>query len=309
MAVTRSEYVWLEQGIKPVFDKALEGARKSEQFGPIEQIITRVPSNAASEKYGWLGDVPQVAEWIGDKKLAGLKDYDYTIRNKDYYTGFSVDRNEIDDDQVGIIKPRIDLLALTVASWPLELIISLITGGTTNLGYDGVAFFGNTHAVGDDGANNNDNLLTGTGYTAALLAADWATCRKTMASFRWDSGRYIRCVPDTIVCPTALETLFLQLKESTSDPSSSNSGVANPAGKQIKNVIALPELNDATDWYALCTSLPLKPFILQERKAPTPVMDETRVKQSRKIDFSCEMRGNAGYGLYQLALKVVNTGS
>ena len=83
--------------------------------------------------------------------------------------------------------------------------------------------------------------------------------------------------------------------------------VHNPLHNWIKREIAIPGLDDSNDWFAFATSLAVKPFVYQQRERPTAVLDDTEVKRNGKYTFSAEMRGNAGYGLPQLAIKVVNS--
>jgi len=42
------------------------------------------------------------------------------------------------------------------------------------------------------------------------------------------------------------------------------------------------------------------------RDSPELVLDDTMVKRNRKLVYSGEMRGNAGYGFFQMGVKVVN---
>lgn len=50
--------------------------------------------------YAWLGDIPGMREWIGDREVQNLTASDYTIKNKDFELTVGVDRNAIEDDIV-----------------------------------------------------------------------------------------------------------------------------------------------------------------------------------------------------------------
>jgi phage major head subunit gpT-like protein len=292
--------VALEKGLRVEYNKAQEAMLKEAGAAKaVAALATIVPSGAASEKYGWLGDVPLVKEWLGPKTAGGLKDYDYSIKNKDFYTAIEIDRNEIEDDQIKIIVPRIGMLVLAVANYKFELIEDLIINGVTGLSYDGSAFFA-------DRAAPNDNLLAGTGTTVAQIKADIYSARAAMMQFQSDVGRVLGFAMDTIVVPPALEGAMLEAVMSTTAPDASASGVFNPIKGWIKQVIVMPRLSDADDWYGFCTNFPLRPFVFQNRKDPTPVLDDSEVKKTRKYIYSAEMRGNAGYGFFQMGVKVVN---
>lgn len=290
----------LQHAVRARFHEQYTAMLERPHLQRVENLLTRAPSDGHSEKYAWLGDVPQVSEWIGDKTIGSLKDYDYEIKNKDYYAGFSVDRNEIDDERISAIMPRVDSLAQAVAQWPWELVVELIEDGGTNLAYDGNAFF-------SDRGGNNDNIVSGTGTSVSELRTDVATARTTMMKFESDTGRRLGIVGNVIVVPPDLEASMLEAVRAQTTIAVDGQGQAfNPAATWIDNVIVLPELTDASDWYMFSTNMALRPFILQMRSDVLPVMDDTQVKRNRKIDFSAEIRGNAGYGLWQMAVKVDN---
>ena len=288
----------LEKGLRLEFNKAYAelAGKYAEGLG---RLITVTKSTHNNEKYGLFGDVPSVKEWIGDKTAGNLEDYDYTITNKDWYTAISLDRNEIEDDEMGLLPPRIQLMVKVIRDYRAELVANLIINGTTNLAYDGSAFFANRTAP-------NDNLLTGTGTTVAQLQTDIGVARAAMRKFESDTGRKMGLLMDTIVCPAELEFVMLQAVYSDL-AGAAGEKIYNPLKDWIKEVIAVPDLSDEDDWYGFATDFPLLPFVYQERKEPTPVLDESEVKRNRTLTFSAEGRGNAGYGFPQMAVKVTNT--
>ena len=46
------------------------------QYG---QIATTVPSTTAAEEYGWLGQLPGLREWLGDRVVHAIGLHGYTI--------------------------------------------------------------------------------------------------------------------------------------------------------------------------------------------------------------------------------------
>jgi len=293
--------VALTKGIRAEFNKALVTG----PGGRYDNAFTRAPSTAASETYGWIGQVPTLREWIGEKKVKSLEDHSYTITNKDFEGTIGVDRNEIEDDQVGIIKPRIQDLALRAKAFPSRLVSDLVAGGTTYLAYDGSAFFADRTAP-------NDNLLAGTGATTeALLLADLATARAAMMMFTDDVGEVMEIEGDTIICPPALEVLFARLVTSQKFTGGTTTvAEQNFWSGQIKNLIVDPRLSDENDWYLAALQYPLKPFIYQDRKKPKLIAldkeDSVENFMRKKLLYSVEMRGNAGYGYFQMCVKTVN---
>jgi len=295
--------VALEKGLKAEFNRAYGAMAGGDVYSRLfAALATVVPSSSNQEKYGFLGDVPVVKEWLGDKTYGNLADYDYTLVNKDYYTGIGIDRNEIADDQMGIIQPRIAMMAQRIRSYQGKLIANLIINGTTGTAYDSSAFFADRTAP-------NDNLLAGTGATVATFKADVYSARAAMMKFQSDTGEVLGLEMDTIVVPPELEGVAFEAVYSSSGvtASSTASMTENPINRWIKNVIVLPNATDANDWYGFATGFPIKPFIYQDREGVQTVLDDTQVKRNRTLEFSAEMRGNAGYGLFHMGVKVVNS--
>ncbi|MDC7218638.1 MAG: Mu-like prophage major head subunit gpT family protein [Spirochaetales bacterium] len=287
----------VKKGVDAKFHKAYKLMQEQPYLLALASLFMKAPSTGASEEYVWLGDVPGVREWIGNKVFKGLKDYDYTIKNKDWYNGFSIDRNELADEKIQGIMPRVEMLAQSLAKFPAELIIDLITGGDSGLAYDGLPFFSNA-----SGVRTNDNLLAGSGVTSDNIKANITSARTAMMKFTSDSGRVMGLLMDTIVCPPELEATFLELTTSVV-----GEATARPAANWIKNVIVCPELTDTGDWYGFAAGSAIKPFIYQERTGVKTEIDDSEVKKNRKINYSAEARGNAGYGFPQMAIKVVNS--
>jgi phage major head subunit gpT-like protein len=153
--------VALEKGLSAAFKKAQDELNGSGYRQDMRGLIVEVPSTGSSERYGWFGDVPAVQEWIGDETSGDLQDYEYEIKNRDFYTAIGIDRNEIADDRAGILLPQIQSMVQAIADHKLDLVADLILNGITGLAFDGVPFFSN-RAV-------NDNLLAGSGITLANL--------------------------------------------------------------------------------------------------------------------------------------------
>mgnify|MGYP003145813284 CR=1 FL=1 len=291
------DLVTLEKGLKAEFNRAYASMAFTDPYARLAaSLSTVVKSNANNHKYGFLGDVPVIKEWLGDKTYGILEDYDYTITNKDWYTGIGIDRNEIEDDQMGMVATRIQMMAQRIKAYQGELVANLIINGTTNLAYDATAFFANRTAP-------NDNLLGGTGTTLAQMRADLYAARAAMMKFQTDTGHVMGMTGDIIVVPPEMEGVAFELRSSLGV---NGADVQNPIAGWIKDVIVLPNATDADDWYLFSSNYPLKPFIYQDRKSPVPVLDEGAVKRNRALEFSAEMRGDGGYGLFHMGVKTVN---
>lgn len=138
----------LLQALRTGFAKAFNDAyatMKATTF--YTDVATIVPSSTASETYGWLGDFPDMREWIGDRVVKDMKESGYQITNKTWESTVGVSRDSIEDDNLGIYTPMIQAMGHTAARRPDLMIADLMKTGTANLCYDGQNFFDTDHPV------------------------------------------------------------------------------------------------------------------------------------------------------------------
>lgn len=114
-----------------------------------DRVATRVPSSTSEEKYGWLGKVPGLRKWIGDRVIHNIAVHDYTIKNDDFEDTIVVNRNNIDDDTYGVFAPLFAALGEAVSAHPNQLVFDLLKAGFDTLCYDGQNFFDTDHPVID----------------------------------------------------------------------------------------------------------------------------------------------------------------
>jgi phage major head subunit gpT-like protein len=135
------------------------------------EIATVIPSSTSEEKYAWLGQMPRMREWLGDRVVQNIAQHDYAIKNKSYETTVGVDRDHIEDDQYGIYAPLMEEMGRSVRMFPDELVFGLIVNGFTTQCYDGQNFFDTDHPVLDAAGNEQSvtNVQAGTGAPWFLL--------------------------------------------------------------------------------------------------------------------------------------------
>ena len=192
MIITPQALRGIYTAFNTVFNKAFEG-----QHPTYEKVATVVPSTSESETYAWLGDIPGMREWIGEREIQNLSGSAYTIKNKDFELTVGVDRNAVEDDKIGLYNPSIQMLGESAALHPDELVYGLLANGFSEKCYDGKAFFATDHPVGKDKASNKG--------TAKLSMDAYKTARTSMMSLKNSKGRPLALVPDLLVVPPALE--------------------------------------------------------------------------------------------------------
>lgn len=117
-------------------------------------VAMRTGSNKGSTDYPFLGDFPQMREWVGERAVKDIEAHGFTIRNKDFESTVAVDRNSIDDDELGIYTPQFQNLGQVAARHRDILVFQLLASGFTQRCYDGQYFFDTDHPVGDQSVSN-----------------------------------------------------------------------------------------------------------------------------------------------------------
>ncbi|MBA49552.1 MAG: Mu-like prophage major head subunit gpT family protein [Paracoccus sp. (in: a-proteobacteria)] len=118
------------------------------------KVAMTVPSSSRDESYGWLGQFPQLREWLdGERVVRQLKAHGFTIVNRKFESTVSVSRDDFSDDRLGVFKPMFAEMGHAAALHPDEIVFGLLAQGTTTLCFDGQNFFDTDHPVLDpDGA-------------------------------------------------------------------------------------------------------------------------------------------------------------
>lgn len=166
MLVNRDNLNDMFRGFNIIFQEAWRQAPSMYQM-----VATEVPSATSEEHYGWLGTFPRFREWIGDRVLNSLKAADFTIKNKPFEMSIEVDRDDVDDDKIGIYKPILESMGYESKTHPDELVFAAYLAGFNSLCYDGQYFFDTDHPVelADGTMSTWSNFQGGSGTPWFLL--------------------------------------------------------------------------------------------------------------------------------------------
>lgn len=134
-----------------------------------EKIATTIPSTTKSNTYGWLGKFPGMREWIGDRVISDMATHGYQLVNRPFESTVGVDRDDIDDDNIGIYSPLFTEMGRAAGVQPDELCFGALTNGFNTLCYDKQNFFDTDHPVyktvdGKGEAKHVSNILVDTEY-------------------------------------------------------------------------------------------------------------------------------------------------
>ncbi|CDZ32208.1 Mu-like prophage major head subunit gpT [Neorhizobium galegae bv. officinalis] len=148
-----------QRGFKTSFQKGFSGV--ASMYASVATVVT---STASEETYGWLGDMPKLREWIGDRHIKGLTSKGYSIKNRKFESTVTVPRDDIEDDKLGLYGPRFEFLGSAAASHPDEIVFELINSAVDATCYDGQNFFDVDHPVGKPGSVTSvENFAAGSG--------------------------------------------------------------------------------------------------------------------------------------------------
>jgi len=275
-----------------VFNKAF--AETEVQY---PKVAMEVPSETRDETYAWLGAVPSMREWIGDRQIRSLAVYGYTIRNRDFELTVSVPRNDIEDDCIGVFKPMFQDLAFAARKHPDKLVFELFAKAFTEKCFDGKPFISDNHMPGIEGKKVKAQSNKG---TSQLTPDSYGAARTQILTLVNDEGEPLRIVPDLLVVSPQKEAVARTILEATEIHQETNIYKGTAELLVVPDLAANPE-----QWFLLCTKRPIKPFIFQNRRKPQLVAkdrpNDDNVFWEKEFVYGVDSRCNAGYGLWQLA--------
>lgn len=287
MIINSSNLHGIYVGFNTIFNKAF-----TESEPQYQRIATITPSTTSEETYAWLGDIPGMKEWVGDREIQNLSTSDYTIKNKRFELTVGIPSEAIDDDKIALYNPSIQMLGQSAAMHPDELTFGLVKNGFKEKCYDGEAFFSENHKVGKKTYSNMGKKK--------LSMDSYAEARASMMSLVNSKNRPLKLIPDILVVPPALEGIGRKILMADEIEGTTNTM------KGTAEILVVPDLagND-TAWYLMCTNRPIKPLIYQERQKAKFVSKtsdtDDNVFFEKKYIYGVDSRGNAGFGFWQMA--------
>lgn len=266
-----------------------------------EQVATTYRVDAPLQKYKWLGEVPKMQRWIDDREIQKLRAEGQIIETEDWANGIEVERDDIDDDKLGLVLPRVRQLADSgFFAMEEEVVGYYVDGFTTTRGttYDGKALFANDHTHGQAGQGSaQDNLIT-PAFDAAGTAFEAAYVQ--MLGFKDAKDRPLNVLggrkPILLHGPSIWANVrnVLQLPTLSGGGQNPNFQAATPVMSQL--------ITDGK-WFLIADVSP-KPVILQIRRdpmfrAPVTSLDDYQAFMRKTYFFGADATFGVGYGPWQ----------
>lgn len=158
MIINQAALSGIYKAFSTIFNQALEAAKSQ-----VDLVAMRVPSTGRSVDYKWLGNFPMMREWLGDRVIKDLSGFHYEVLNKPFESTIEVDRDDIEDDQIGVYTPMIQGLAQSAKVHPDILAFALLAAGFSTKCFDGQYFFDSDHEVAGASVSNTGGG-SGTGW-------------------------------------------------------------------------------------------------------------------------------------------------
>lgn len=289
-----------------------------------QKLCTDTPSKARENRYFWLDFISDKAEeWLGERTISNLALREYALVNRDWQRTIELDRNTIEDDQVGAFAPKVDMLGVAAGQlWDQLLTTSLQIGDSTTNPlatiYDGQPYYSASHPIQVDNPASAtfSNEFTGSPLTAANFNAN----RVTMMGYLGNNLNPVYVRPNLIVVPPALEMTAHQILNMTFIAPTVGLGM-NAANvvqesplKGLADVVMSPWLTTAYGnangdgtWYLEDTTKPIKAHTRQPRKMPQFTYlvnpNDLPVFMRRKFLMGWDARGAVGYTLPYFSAK------
>jgi phage major head subunit gpT-like protein len=295
MALTTAALATASRLITARFDMTVRGTT------PLyPRLATVVNSETAEEKYGWLGNMPGVREWVGDRVFKQLRAADYELKNLHWESSLLVSKLDIADARLLKYNMLIDQLAVEAGYHPDELMFQVLVDGESKLGFDGQFFFDTDHSWGDSGTQDNDltyNAATGTTPTVAEFRDAYNIAYAKMLSYKRDNGKpFFRptaqqnIIRPLVLVPPALYPIAEQALTARFD--ADGNPVLLLGNPELQ---AITYLTSAVKFYVLNLSQPMKPFVFQERAPLSRQVKGGDDLETKDLKFMTEARYNAGY--------------
>jgi len=145
-------------GSRAIIGHFFKRLRQLEGQAWVNQIAMSIGSDQASEEYAWLGQIPGMREWVGERQAKGFSEFSQTIINKHFEATIEVMIHELRRDKTGQVMIRIAELARRTNSHWAKLLSDQIVAGIDTACYDSQFFFDTDHTEGRNTTSQSNDI-------------------------------------------------------------------------------------------------------------------------------------------------------
>lgn len=174
------------------------------------EISTVIANAGPVTQFNWLGDVPVMQKWLGARIINRLRAEKHTLTTDWFANGIELDYDDVAEDKLGIVAPRIqDLAGMGPRKIDALVIDMYVAGfaGTLGLTYDGQYLYDTDHTADGGGTGTaQSNLVTG-----PLSSVSYNAAIQKMMGFVGTNGEPLEITPDTILAGPGNQLVMRQL--------------------------------------------------------------------------------------------------
>lgn len=267
------------------------------------EIATVMPGVGPVTQFNWLGSVPVMQKWVGPRTIQRLRAEKHTLSTEWYANGIELDYDDVSEDKLGIVKPRIQDMARMGPRKIDALVVDMYLNGfagTLGLCYDGQYLFDTDHTA--DGANvgaAQDNTIVG-----ALASGTYNAGLQRMMEFIDTNGEPLELAGDTLLAGPLNQLVMRQLLLAPANAA----GATNVDAGTSRGVInaRITGASHKNKWFLLNTKQGVRPVILGVEVPPMMAelsgWDQHQVFMNRTMLAGAHMKVGVAYGMWQTAL-------
>lgn len=275
------------------------------------RIASMYDSDQASETYNFLNEIPAMRQWTGGRQAKGLKGSGITVVNEVFENTLYVNIDDLRRDKTGQILRRVSEQAERAAELPDKLITQLIAANGNS--FDGVAYFADTHASGDN--NLAFTTASGGGATPTPTEMEQVIRNQVQAIYGFVdtegepmnqfAKNFAVMVPTHYMGATVAAVRNLTLTDASGVMVRSQTGAMQEQLGMTFMPIVNPRLSGNVS-YLFRTDAPIGAFIWQD-EVPTSFdgigEDSEHRFKHREVLFGVERVCNAALGRHQYAVR------
>lgn len=283
-----------------------------------ENHCQELPSDAPDELYVWLGSIPLPTEYLSGYQYEHLREFSFSLVNKEYTLAAIFDQTTMEDDRHGMISKRVGEFLQMFPKFMEIQFATMLTSGGTDTAYDGTSFFSTTRTIGNSGTIDNDDTEN-IGDPDAPLASEILTSLQTIIAkmhryaddqgqvgYNYDAMKRLRCV-----IPPEMERAFREAVSSTIvSTAAATASMSNPWGMNLVEFDTCPFLGASDNtFYVSALGASRWPYVRQMRVQPyvTVFNSDSDVEAAHGMKIQVRARYRFGYGEPRRALRDVYT--
>lgn len=273
------------------------------------QISTVMPNAGPVNQFNWLGDVPVMGKWVGSRTISRLRAEKHTLTTDWFANGIELDYDDVAEDKLGIVRPRIEQMAEMGPRKLDALTIDMYVNGfagTLGLTYDGQYLFDSDHTA--DGAGTGA-AQTNLGASGALSSTTYNAAVTQMMGFVGTNGEPLEITADTILAGPTNQLVVRQLLLASFNAAGATN-VDFGTAKAIINA-RITGNTHKNKWFLLSAGHRIRPVIVGVEVAPMFAelngWDQMHMFMHRTMLAGGHMKVGLAYGMWQTAIGSLGT--